>query len=93
MLGGGGGGGPGDFVLGPMWYSNLRGSGVPGLFARVELTGDPGCCRSGDCCRTDVACALALDSLCVMFDHATGSGVALIESLALDELLDGGAAL
>ena len=84
MSGGGGGGGPGDFVFGPMWYSSLHGSVVPGLLARADLAGDPGCCRSGDCCLTDVACALALDS-------PTGS--TLCESLALDELLVGGAAL
>ena len=87
MFGGGGGGGPGDFVFGPMWYWNLHGSEVTGLLAFAELTGDPGCCRSGDCCRTDVALvALALDSLTFR------SGVALTESLD-DELLDGGAAL
>ena len=93
MFGGGGGGGPGDLVLGPMWYSNLRGSVLPGLLALAELAGDPGCCRSGDCCRTDVALtAFALDSMMLAMVTSFGSGVALTESLA-DELLDGGAAL
>ena len=70
--------------------------GLPfGLLARAELAGDRSgdCCRPGDCCRSDVALALALKPLCDMFDHAMGSPVALITSLAFDELLEGGAAL